>query len=150
MLIEVKVKVARVIDSKTRKRTENYILNKEFFSEAEYAVTAHFNEEITLGSVESFEIQSLKISQIKEIACMTNGSYSYIGTLKDIWLDNDGTEKTLKYKVLLWANDTTDANNKFLQLARQGYDMMVEGIKQADYEYLDAESYNEKEETEND
>ncbi len=150
MLIEVKVKVARVIDSKTRKRTENYILNKEFFSEAEYVVTAHLNEEITLGSVESFEIQSLKISQIKEIACMTNGSYSYIGTLKDIWLDNDGTEKTLKYKVLLWANDTTDANNKFLQLARQGYDMMVEGIKQADYEYLDAESYNEKEETEND
>ena len=147
MLIEVKVKVARVIDSKTRKRTENYILNKEFFSEAEYAVTAHLNEEITLGSVESFEIQSLKISQIKEIAYMTNGSYSYIGTLKDIWLDNDGTEKTLKYKVLLWANDTTDANNKFLQLARQGYDMMVEGIKQADYEYLDAESYNEKEET---
>ena len=147
MLIEVKVKVARVIDSKTRKRTENYILNKEFFSEAEYVVTAHLNEETTLGSVESFEIQSLKISQIKEIACMTKGSYSYIGTLKDIWLDNDGTEKTLKYKVLLWANDTTDANNKFLQLARQGYDMMVEGIKQADYEYLDAESYNEKEET---
>ena len=89
----------------------------------------------------------MKISQIKEIAYLTNGSYSYIGTLKDIWLDNDGTEKTLKYKVLLWANDTTDANNKFLQLARQGYDMMVEGIKQADYEYLDAESYNEKEET---
>ena len=48
MLIEVKVKVARVIDSKTRKRTENYILNKEFFSEAEYAVTAHLNEEILL------------------------------------------------------------------------------------------------------
>lgn len=136
MLIEVKVKVARVIDSKTRKRTENFILDKEFFSEAEYDVTAHLNEEVTLGSVESFEIQSMKISQIKEVESQFDGDYSYIGTLKDIWLDDDGTEKTLKYKVLLWANDTTDANNKFLQLARQGYDMQIEGIKQVDYEYL--------------
>lgn len=136
MLIEVKVKVARVIDSKTRKRTENYILDKDFFSEAEYGVTAYLNEEVNASTVESFEIQSMKISQIKEVESQFDGEYSYIGTLKDIWLDDDGTEKTLKYKVLLWANDTTDANSKFLQLARQGYDMMVEGIKQVDYEYL--------------
>lgn len=136
MLIEVKVKVARVIDSKTRKRTENYILDKEFFSEAEYSVTAHLNEEVSAGTVEGFEIQSMKISQIKEVESQFEGDYSYIGTLKDIWLEDDGTEKTLKYKVLLWANDTTDANSKFLQLACQGYDMQIEGIKQVDYEYL--------------
>lgn len=140
MRIEVKVKVARVIDSKTRRRTENYILDKDFFSEAEYVVTAHLNEEVNTGTVESFEIQSMKISQIKEVESQFDGDYSYIGTLKDIWLDDDGTEKTLKYKVLLWANDTTDANNKFLQLARQGYDMQIEGIKQVDYDYLTPQS----------
>ena len=148
MLIEVKVKVVRIIDSKTRKRTENFILDKDFFSEAEYAVTTHVNEEVNAGTVESFEIQSMKISQIKEVESQFNGDYSYIGTLKDIWLDDDGTEKTLKYKILLWANDTTDANNKFLQLARQGYDMQIEGIKQVDYEYL-LEQTNQEEETEN-
>ena len=148
MLIEVKVKVVRIIDSKTRKRTENFILDKDFFSEAEYAVTTHVNEEVNAGTVESFEIQSMKISQIKEVESQFNGDYSYIGTLKDIWLDDDGTEKTLKYKILLWANDTTDANNKFLQLARQGYDMQIEGIKQVNYEYL-LEQTNQEEEKEN-
>jgi hypothetical protein len=61
---------------------------------------------------------------------------TYIATLKDIWLADDGTEKSLKYKVLLWADDLTQANSHIQQLAREGYDMQIEGIKQVDYEYL--------------
>jgi hypothetical protein len=34
------------------------------------------------------------------------------------------------------------------ELARQGYDMQIEGIKQVDYEYLVGQS-NQEEETEN-
>ena len=136
MLIEVKVKVARVIDGKTRKRTENYIIDKEFFAEAEYAVATTLNEEINQGTIEDFEIQSLKISQIKEVASQFNGDDTFIATLKDIWLADDGTEKSLKYKVLLWADDLTQANSHIQQLAREGYDMQIEGIKQVDYEYL--------------
>lgn len=136
MLIEVKVKVARIIDGKTRKRTETYIVDKELFSEAEYMVMSRLTQEQTEGTVESFEIQGLKISQIKEVAGQFNGTFTYIITLKDIWLDDDGTEKYLKYKVLLDADDAADATSNALQLARQGYDMQVEGIKQVDYEYL--------------
>ena len=138
MLIEVKVKVARIIDGKTRKRTENFIVDKEFFAEAEYAVTENLNNEISQGIVDSFEIQSLKISQIKEVAPQFDGDDTFIATLKDIWLDDDGTEKSLKYKVLLWADDLTQANSHIQQLAREGYDMQIEGIKQVDYEYLTA------------
>ena len=43
MLVEVKVKVARVIDSKTRKRTETFLLDKEFFAEAEYTVKSIYH-----------------------------------------------------------------------------------------------------------
>ena len=142
MLIEVKVKVARIIDGKTRKRTENFVVDREFFSEAEYAVTSNLTNEQSQGLVDEFEIQSLKISQFKEIASQFNGNDTFVVTLKDIWLDNDGNEKTLKYKVLLWADDLTQANSNTLRLSREGYDMQIEGIKQVDFEYLSATDHD--------
>ena len=136
MLIEVKVKVARIIDGKTRKRSETYVVDKEFFAEAELQVMNYLSQEQNDGLVDSFEVQSLRISPIKEVATQFNGEFTYIATLKDIWLADDGTEKTLKYKILLYANDTADVTRNVLALARQGYDMQVEGIKQVDYDYL--------------
>lgn len=147
MLIEVKVKVARVIDSKTRKRTETFLLDKELFTQAEYAVMTALSQEMEAGTVEGFEIQSMRISPIKEVAEQFRSDSAintYIATLRDIWLADDGTEKQLKYKVLLWAEDLTAANNNAHRLAREGYDMQIEGIKQVDYEYL-----TNQEETEN-
>lgn len=139
MLVEVKVKVARVIDGKTRKRTETYVMDKEFFSQAEYAVTELLNGDTT---VEDFQIQYLKLSQIKEIddQSINNSIPSFIATLIDIFLQDDGTEKKIKYKVLLWADNLTAANRRANELSHQGYDMQIEGIKQVDYEYLTDES----------
>jgi hypothetical protein len=135
MLIEVKVKVARVIDGKTRKRTETYVMDKEFFSQAEYAVTELLNGDTT---VEDYQIQNLKVSQIKEIddQSINNSIPSFIATLIDIFLQDDGTEKKIKYKVLLWADNLTAANRRANELSHQGYDMQIESIKQVDYEYL--------------
>lgn len=133
MLIDVKVKVARTIDGKTRKKGENFILDKELFAEAELAVVENLSADTT---VEDYDIQSLRLSAIKEIATQFDGDFSFIVTLKDIFLEDDGTEKPLKYKVLLWADTPSDALNNALQLAKQGYDMQIEGIKQVDYEYL--------------
>ena len=148
MLIEVKVKVARIIDGKTRKRTETYVLDKEFFSQAEYAVTELLNEDTT---IEDFQIQNLKLSQIKEVDEQTinNSIPSFIATLIDIFLQDDGAEKKIKYKVLLWADNLTAANRRANELSHQGYDMQIEGIKQVDYEYL-IEQSNQEGETEND
>jgi hypothetical protein len=136
MLIEVKAKVARIIDGKTRKRTESFITDKELFAEAELAVMQNLTAEKNQGVVEDFEIQSLRTSPIKEVAPQFDGNLTFVATLKDIWIDDDGTEKLLKYKVLLWADDLTQANQHISHLARQGYDMQIEGIKQVDYEYL--------------
>ena len=139
MLIEVKVKVARIIDAKTKKRTETYITDKELFSQAEYQVMSILSSEQEEGTVESFEIQSLRISPFKEIAYQYQGDYAFIATLKDLWTEDDGTEKNLRYKVLLWADSLTEANQHVQQLAREGYDMLIEGIKQVDYIYLNEE-----------
>lgn len=143
MLIEVRVKVARVIDGKTRKRTETYVVDGcELYSNAEYRVMSALVQEQEDGTVENFEIQSLKLSQIKEIDDQTidNTLPSFVATLIDIFLQDDGTEKKMKYKVLLWADNLTAANRRANELSHQGYDMQIEGIKQVDYEYLTANS----------
>lgn len=136
MLIEVKVKVTRIIDTKKRKKLETYILNKDFFSEAEYKVTEILNTQHDEGEVDSFEIQSLKLSTIKEIADQYEGQYSFLATLKDIYHDDNGNEKSMRYKVLLWANDLTSATHNARELQRQGYDMQIEGLKEVDYTYI--------------
>lgn len=140
MLIEVKVKVARIIDGKTRKRTETYLKpDCELFVEAEQAVMQKLTQEQTDGTVDNFEIQSLRISPIKEVCTQFVGEFRYIATLTDVFHTDDGTEKTLKYKVMLDANGHTDAVHNIQTLVRQGYDMHIEGIKEVDYEYLTEE-----------
>ena len=139
MLIEVRVKVTRIIDAKKRKKLETYILNKDFFSEAEYKVTEILNTQHDEGEVDSFEIQSLKLSTIKEIADQYEGQYSFLATLKDIYHDDNGNEKSMRYKVLLWANDLTSATHNARELQRQGYDMQIEGLKEVDYTYIQDE-----------
>ena len=146
MLIEVKAKVSRIIDSKLRKRTETYLIDKELYAEAEYAVMSSLANEQELGTVDSSEIVSLRQSPIKEICedTMPGSAFTFIATLKDIFHDDNGNEKSMRYKVLLWANDLSQANQRAQQLARQGYDMQIEGIKQVEYEYLTGQE-NEQE-----
>ena len=146
MLIEAKVKVARNVDSKIRKRTETYLMDREFFSEAEYAISSEMAEEQASHLVESFEIQSLRVSPVREIALppQSSGECTFIATLKDTWLEEDGTEKSLRYKVLLWADNLTEANQTAHNLAREGYDMVIEGIKEVEYYYIQPEENEEQ------
>lgn len=147
MLIEVKAKVSRIIDSKLRKRTETYLIDKELYAEAEYAVMSSLANEQELGTVDSSEIISLRQSPIKEICedTMPGSAFTFIATLRDIFHDDNGNEKSMRYKVLLWANDLSQANQRAQQLARQGYDMQIEGIKQVEYEYLTGQENEQNE-----
>ena len=147
MLIEAKVKVSRIIDGKTRKRTETYLVpDCELFVNAEHQVMHHLAEEQESGLIECSEIQSLRISPIKEVCdqwledYIIGGDPAFIATLKEIFHADDGTEKTLKYKVLLWASSHSRALQRVQALARQGYDMQIEGIKQVDYDYLTSQN----------
>ena len=156
MLVEVKVKVARVIDAKTRKRTETYLVpDCELFVNAEHLVMGHLSEEQESGLIENYEIQSLRISPIKEVCDQWLDDYTisgyppFLATLKETYHLDDGSEKTLKYKVFLWANSHSQALQRVQELARQGYDMQIEGIKQVDYEYLVGQSNQEEEEANN-
>lgn len=143
MLLEVKVKVTWIIDSKPKKRTETYLIEKEVMAEAEYAIMSKLTGYQNEGTLREFEIQSIKLSPIKEINLQYQGEHSYIASLKDIFLQNDGTEKAIKYKVILWANSISEAMNHVREIAQQGYDMQIESLKEVDYYYIDNEDTSE-------
>lgn len=139
MLIEVKTKVAWVIDGKIKKETETFILDVEVFAEAECTVMRMLTDKMEAGLVDSFEIMSLKLSIVKEIITQYEGEYSYIASLKDVTLQDDGSEKVVRYKVLLWATNITDAMSHVREIVAQGYDMQVDGLKEVNYNYISNE-----------
>lgn len=140
MLIEVKTKVKRITpDDKIRKVTETYLLEKEFFAQAEHAVMVELTQEQESHLVDSFEVLGLKLSPIKEIYDQFTGEQSYIATLKDLFIAEDGTEKAIRYKILLWADNLTQCNQRVQELAREGYNMEIEGLKAQDIIYLTPE-----------
>ena len=137
MLIEVKAKVAWKIDNKIKKKLETYIIDKEVFAEAEYAVMTLLNNYINDSTVESFEIIGLKLSVVKEIITQYDGESSFIATLRDSMLQDDGNEKQIKYKVLLWADNISEAMTHTREIAQQGYDMQIDSLKEVNYTYLE-------------
>lgn len=149
MLIEVKAKVAWKIDGKIKKKIETYILDKEVFAEAEYEVLSLLNQDKIDGEVEDFEITGLKLSIVKEIITQYEGNYTFIATLRDTTLLDDGSEKTIKYKVLLWANNIAEAMTHTREISQQGYDMQIDGLKEVNYTYLNSQENEESASTEN-
>ena len=139
MLIEVKAKVKVIDGNKTKSRTDTFIVDKEFFSEAEYRVTELINENIEADTVESFEIQSLRIAPIKEVFINYTGAYPFTVTLTDTFVDDSGNEKLLKYKVLLWADELSEAYARAQEIVSQGYDMHIKSIKETQLVYLENE-----------
>lgn len=148
MLIEVKAKVAWKIDGKVKKKIETYIIDEEVFAQAEYAAMSHLEQYKSDGEVEDFEITGLKLSIVKEIITQYEGDYTFIATLRDTTLLDDGSEKIIKYKVLLWANNIAEAMTHTREIAQQGYDMQIDGLKEVNYTHLNSLA-NESTSTEN-
>lgn len=148
MLIEVKANVAWKIDGKVKKKIETYIIDEEVFAQAEYAAMSHLEQYKSDGEVEDFEITGLKLSIVKEIITQYEGDYTFIATLRDTTLLDDGSEKIIKYKVLLWANNIAEAMTHTREIAQQGYDMQIDGLKEVNYTHLNSLA-NESTSTEN-
>lgn len=138
MLIEVKAKVAWKIDGKVKKKIETYIIDEEVFAQAEYAVMSHLEQYKSDGEVEDFEITGLKLSIVKEIITQYEGEHTFIATLRDTTLLDDGSEKIIKYKVLLWANNIAEAMTHTREIIQQGYDMQIDGLKEVNYTHLNS------------
>lgn len=138
MLTEAKVKIARTIDNRIKKSIETFVLDCEFFAQAEYTVMQILQPDMEEngGPIHEAEVLQIRRSTLKEIATQYQGGRSFIATLIDLWVDDNGNEKKLRYKVLLWAEDLSEATDRARQLQREGYDMLIEGVKEVNYTYI--------------
>jgi hypothetical protein len=140
MLIETKVKLTKEVDGKTFKHTVNYLSDDENLVDALATVLSHLQTMQSSHLIEDASVISCKQSPIKEVATQFEGDKSYIATLKDTWIDEIGDEKSTRYKVLLYAADLTECNQRVQELSREGYDMSVESLAEVDMEYLESVS----------
>lgn len=136
MLTETKAKTKKEIDGKTIKGTATFLTDSETLVDALATVINHLNVMQSSHLIEDADIISCKQSSIKEVATQFEGDKSYVATLKDTWIDEVGDEKTMRYKVLLYAADLTECNQRVQELSREGYDMKVESLTEVEMEYL--------------
>jgi hypothetical protein len=136
MLIEVKVRVTWIIDSKYKKTTETFLIDREVFAQAEYTIMHELTDKVNTGLAFDFYILSLKMSPIKEVCTQFQGENTFIASLRDTFLQDDDSEKVMRYKILLWANDIADAMAHTREIASQGYDMQIDSLKEVNYTYL--------------
>lgn len=113
--------------------TSYYIIeNAETFGEVENKLYEEF------GGLTGFEVSSIKISKLKEIAnekpVGDEESKIFIMTICDYFTDENGKEKELKYTVACFAKDIKDAHQFANQYIAQGLeDMELKSLKESKF-----------------
>ena len=103
--------------------------NAESFADAESQLYEY-------GSVlEAIDVVALRRSQIKEIinTRKSDKDLLWMAELQDIYLAEDGEEKQIKYKVLLFANKFDNAKSIMSEHVKQGYSMEIVSIKKTKF-----------------
>lgn len=114
---------------KTVSITEEFLVeNCELHGEAEakgYAYGAEY-------SFDAFDVTNVKRSNIREfINNGTQGEVIFIATIVDIFTNDDGTTKELKYYVGVFSDNIDEATRKVKEYMQQGLnDMELREIKQ--------------------
>ena len=119
-------KVTRVKDDGTEKEaTERYITDCLTFEEAERKGMETYSADNTEG-----DVIAVKRSNVREIVNEDEEKEHYFkATIVDVFVDDNGKEKELKYYVLIRADDLGEATDKANEYMRQGLqDMRLDGI----------------------
>jgi hypothetical protein len=109
---------------------EQFILEHcESFSDAEAQLFDYGS------SLTEIDVVAVKRSKLKEIANeRTNEAEKiFLATLVDIFLNDDGTEKEIKYTIAFYSKDMNAAHAYISQYASQGYNMSVTKIVESKF-----------------
>lgn len=136
MLIEVKARVKHIIKDRSVTKTDVFLTEKDTFTEAEQAVAGCLDSQINDKTAEEYEIYALYFSSVKEVMTQYKGDIPYIVVLVDTFVDTGGNEKKLKYKLLFWADNLSEAHTRAQDIAAQGYNMHIESLKESSIQYL--------------
>lgn len=117
-----------IIDKNGNDKTikESFIINDvETFSEAEEKLYKESGEKT------AFEVLGIKRSKVIEIANQRiyDDDMIYQVVLNDVFTDDNGEEKTMKYVIVLYANGIEKAYSFIKEYISQRYDMELIGIK---------------------
>lgn len=110
----------------TKTVKEKYILEEgDFFANAEHKLFEEFQ------GYNNLDVIAIKRSNIKEIANQRTSDDDVIwqAEVQDIFHDDEGNEKLLKYKILFFSKTYESANTFITEYAKQGYDMSLVSLK---------------------
>lgn len=126
MYYEMTTKVTRPKDDGTeREVTERYITDCLTFEEAERKAMETYAADNASG-----DVVAVKRSNVREIVNEGEQKEHYFkATIVDVFIDDNGKEKELRYYVLIRADDLGEATAKANDYMRQGLqDMRLDGI----------------------
>lgn len=127
MFYQVKIK-RTVIDSKGNDRsvTEDYIVDQELFGESEMRGYQEFNGECDVVVVK-------RLPNLKEFINERNDEVDvdlYLATLEEKFVNEDGDESAMKYKVIVYAQNINEATRLLNDYLKQGLNnLTLIGVK---------------------
>lgn len=119
MLYEVQISYTSLDDKMVK---EQYLIEaQEFFANAEHEMYKQFS------TCDNLDVTKIKRSNIKEVANQRNQPTDkvWIAQMQDVFVDDDGEEKPIKYKVAFFSDTYDNANAFIIEYAKQGYQMSL-------------------------
>lgn len=116
------------IDNKgnDKSKKETYVIeNQNFFAEVENVLHTEFEAHTDL------DVIAIKRSKVREIVNTRRDADDrlWMAEMQDVFTDDEGEEKEIKYKVLLYAHSFDDAKSIVTQYAMQGFNMLLVSLK---------------------
>lgn len=114
-----------------RNTKENLILeHAESFADAEQ-IGYDYGSGLT-----AVDVVAIKRSKIKEIANerTSDDEKIFLATLVDVFLNEDGSEKEMKYTIAFFSKNMATANVYINEYAKQGYNMSITKIVESKYD----------------
>ena len=114
-------------DGSERKVTEKYIIDNGLsFTDAEDILLSLFGND-----AKDFEILSIKKSKVREIVNtrQSDDDLIWLAEMMDVFLTDEGDEKQMKYKVLVFAKTFDNAKVIMSDYMKQGFNMSLISLK---------------------
>lgn len=122
---------AQVQFTQDEKTVKENVLTEGFDLFAE--VEAKLIEEYS--GYEDVDVTAIKRSKIKEIANARTADDDVIftATLVDVFLNDDGSEKEIKYDIAFFSKNMDTAHAYIKEYVSQGYNLSIKGIKETKF-----------------
>lgn len=105
----------------------------ESFSEAEYK-SFEYVSPVSAGACDVTKINRSKIREFINTQNAEAGQSIYVATVADVFVDDNGNEKEIKYNVAIWATSVGEANELVGEYLKQGMeDFRIIGVKRTKF-----------------